>query len=449
MEKQSITKLARKNIASNLLTVFLLIFFTGQELNSQTITVTEKSGLFYFDAVLFQSDTLGKSRLDVFVMVPYASMTFIKSGDVFGSEFKIFIKISDKNDRVIESRTLERDIAEKNYYATQGGNADFDVTQTVFYLLPGTYEIEVVFFDETGHKSYSRTRSQTVIDFSRYSFSLSGLMLVSSIEEDKGKYIITPHISDNIGILSEYFFIFFESYKDLNTASGDLEEIDFVYQLINDNNEVEIESERSRKSVSDAVNEHYLRVPIPSTLPQGNYMLRLFALKPSDKGGFDEYDILATTERSIQNMKTVSGNFISDINKAIKQLRYIANQSEMDYMLSPANEQERQLRFEDFWREHDPTPNTERDEAYEQYFYRIDYANRNFRSYTEGWRTDMGMVFVIYGPPLSIDKKRMNDGRYYEKWVYGDHEIIFVDYNGFGDYRLYSPMNITDKYKYH
>jgi len=350
---------------------------------------------------------------------------------------------------MIESKTIKRNIAEKNYYATQGGNGDFDVTQTIFYLPPGNYEIEVVYFDETGHKSYRRTRQQTVLDFSRYSFSLSGLMLVSSIEEDKGKYIITPHISDNIGILSEYFFIFFESYKDMNTAGGDIEEVDFVYELVNDDNKVEIESERKRKTVSKAVNRHYLRIPIPSTLPQGSYMLRLFALKPADKEGFDEYDILATTERSIQNMKTVSGKFVSDINKAIKQLRYIANQSEMDYMLSPANEQERQLRFEDFWREHDPTPNTERNEAYEQYYYRIDYANRNFRSYTEGWRTDMGMVFVVYGPPLSIDKKRMNDGRYYEKWVYGDHEIIFVDYNGFGDYRLYSPINITDKYEYH
>lgn len=438
----------RNEIIKRTVLLFAFAFMLMQTLNAQVVNVTDKSGVFYFDAILFKSDSAGKSRLDVYALVPYASMTFIKSDDIFGTEYSILIKIRDKNDNIVASKTVERNITEKNYFATQGGNADFDVTQSIFYLPPGNYEIEVIFYDKTGNRNYRRTRQQSVLDFSRYSFSLSGIMIVSSIEENNGKYIITPFLSDNIGMLSEYFFIFFESYKNVNTPGNNIKEVDFLYELVDDNNKVVLKSKRKRKSVPNASNNHYLRINIPSDLPQGNYMLRVYALRPADKEGYEKYDILATTERSIQNMKTVSGKFVEDIEKAIKQLQYIATQSEMDYMLAPDSKAEKQLRFEEFWRNHDPTPNTERNEAYDDYYARIDFANSNFQSYTEGWRTDMGKVYVIYGPPLSTERRRLQDGRYYEKWTYGDKEIIFVDYNGFGDYRLYSPRNILDKYEY-
>ncbi len=449
MDKQSITKLVRKRLTNNIFLLFALIVISTQVVLSQAVEVTDNSGLFYFDAVLFKSDTAGKSRLDIFVLVPYASMSFIKSAQLYGAEYDIYIKIKDENDRIIENKTINRQIIEKDYFVSQGGNGDFDVTQTIFNILPGNYEIEVIYFDKHGHRSFLRTRKQTVIDFSRYSFSLSGILLVNSIEEQNGNYIITPHISDNVGNLSKYFFVFFEAYKDMNTPAENLAEVDFIYQLINDDKEIEFQSKRIRKPVPDTQNEIYLKISLPTTLAQGSYMFRLFAVKSSDEEGFEKYDIIATTERSINNMKSISGNFIKNINQSISQLRYIATQSEMDYLLAPDKEQEKILRFVEFWRKRDPTPHTERNEAYDEYFSRIEYANKNYKSYSEGWLTDMGMAYIIYGEPQTINRGRMNNGNNYEIWSYGEKEIIFIDYNGFGDFRLYSPLSINDKYEYH
>jgi GWxTD domain-containing protein len=107
------------------------------------------------------------------------------------------------------------------------------------------------------------------------------------------------------------------------------------------------------------------------------------------------------------------------------------------------------VRFEEFWRKKDPSPTTDRNEAYDEYYSRITFANQAYRTYTEGWLTDMGMVYIIYGQPLSITKSNRNlDGRIYEKWTYNGRQFIFVDYNGLGDYRLYSPMSVPDKYTY-
>ncbi len=47
------------------------------------------------------------------------------------------------------------------------------------------------------------------------------------------------------------------------------------------------------------------------------------------------------------------------------------------------------------------------------YYTRVLYANQYFTSYTEGWRTDRGMIYIIYGPPDKVYKS--SDG---ESWGY-------------------------------
>jgi hypothetical protein len=67
----------------------------------------------------------------------------------------------------------------------------------------------------------------------------------------------------------------------------------------------------------------------------------------------------------------------------------------------------------------------------------------------EGWASDMGMVYVIFGQPqYTRDVRR--DGRILWSWVYPmfAREFVFVDYTGFGnDFRLTSGMPF-EKYRY-
>ena len=48
------------------------------------------------------------------------------------------------------------------------------------------------------------------------------------------------------------------------------------------------------------------------------------------------------------------------------------------------------------------------------YYNRVQYANRFFTSFTEGWRTDRGMVYTVFGPPGTIFKTDTS-----ERWIYG------------------------------
>jgi len=54
-------------------------------------------------------------------------------------------------------------------------------------------------------------------------------------------------------------------------------------------------------------------------------------------------------------------------------------------------------------------------ELIRNYYNRIQDANRYFTSYEEGWKTDRGMIYLIFGPPNSI--YRSSEG---ETWTYGE-----------------------------
>src|SRR5690606_12532002 len=52
------------------------------------------------------------------------------------------------------------------------------------------------------------------------------------------------------------------------------------------------------------------------------------------------------------------------------------------------------------------------------YFRRVELANRYFSSYKEGWKTDRGMVFIIFGLP---DEVYLFDDR--EVWEYKNNRL--------------------------
>jgi GWxTD domain-containing protein len=57
------------------------------------------------------------------------------------------------------------------------------------------------------------------------------------------------------------------------------------------------------------------------------------------------------------------------------------------------------------------------------FYQKVEYANRSFTSHKEGWKTDRGMVYIIFGKPDAV--YRHNDQ---EEWDYenvNDNSLTF------------------------
>ena len=137
----------------------------------------------------------------------------------------------------------------------------------------------------------------------------------------------------------------------------------------------------------------------------------------------------------------ISG-FIGDISQAIQNMRYILKDDEWKKLSKSKNEDQETL-FLEYWSTKDPTPETPDNELMNEYFSRINYSNMNFKGYSKGWKTDMGMIYILFGPPDDLEIYNDPLSRVYsQRWHYYriNKFFDFVDEQGFGDYRLSTPF---------
>ena len=140
-----------------------------------------------------------------------------------------------------------------------------------------------------------------------------------------------------------------------------------------------------------------------------------------------------------------------------EDVRWIITDEELSAFKKLSNNAERDTFIEGFWQRRDPTPDTAENEYKEEHYRRIAYANEHFAAGMPGWRTDRGRIYIMYGPPTSIDSHPMG-GPYqrsaeegggqtetfpFEVWRYRylegigqEIEIEFVDDCGCGSYEM-------------
>ncbi len=100
--------------------------------------------------------------------------------------------------------------------------------------------------------------------------------------------------------------------------------------------------------------------------------------------------------------------------------------------------------IDEFWKKRDPFPETQENENKSEFERRIAYANRWFkenRPFGRGWDTPRGRILIQLGEPDNrILSEMINDPsiKGYERWIYYYYqlELIFIDSNGFGEYKL-------------
>jgi GWxTD domain-containing protein len=90
-------------------------------------------------------------------------------------------------------------------------------------------------------------------------------------------------------------------------------------------------------------------------------------------------------------------------------LVYLTSSSEFRDIRMESN---RKLAIDNFWLKLNPDVASSR-ELIRVFYNRVFYSNLYFSSYKEGWKTDRGMIYIIFGPPRMLEKTSDM-----EKWTY-------------------------------
>jgi len=90
-----------------------------------------------------------------------------------------------------------------------------------------------------------------------------------------------------------------------------------------------------------------------------------------------------------------------------EDVRWIITDEELSAFKKLTTNAERDQFIEAFWQRRDPTPDTAENEYKEEHYRRIAYANEHYAAGIPGWKTDRGRIYIMYGPPTSIESHPM------------------------------------------
>lgn len=383
---------------------------------------------FYLDPIVFSSKDSLNARLDLYIQLPLENIQFKRNNaadkyDAF-IDYSIAIKNSSGHlaynntfsETMSNSENEQKKITEKSVYAIKQ-----------IYLLPDKYKMTFSLKDKNSQKEYSKDYEFTVKDFTKKKIIFSDIMLVSNYKEDAtGQKEISPLVTKNVGNLKD-FYLFFEVYN----CCENLHETDYSYRVLDEKNKV----------VLDGNYSYYLDSGVTKKVEKLNtnlFIIGNYKLEITDKL---TNEVVASKDFSYRwDFLPVS---LKNLDLAISQLIYLATSKELNYIKDAKTQEEKERRFLKFWKDMDPSPATPKNELLIEYYNRIKIANERYSHYVDGWKTDMGMVYIIYGNPSNIDKHPFDsDSKPYEIWEYYDlkKRFVFVDNSGFGDYRLTTPI---------
>ncbi|CAN5583859.1 hypothetical protein BH11BAC1_BH11BAC1_08830 [soil metagenome] len=127
--------------------------------------------------------------------------------------------------------------------------------------------------------------------------------------------------------------------------------------------------------------------------------------------GFYHFQV-DTTDKNGYTLFVFPNSFpaVTSPERMLECVRYLTTKREFEEMKSNPD---KKAAMDKFWL--DLGGNSERTKLLiKKYYTRIREANQYFSSYVEGWRTDRGMVYTVFGKPNNVYKSSTA-----ESWIYG------------------------------
>ncbi|GJQ61687.1 MAG: hypothetical protein SCALA702_07400 [Melioribacteraceae bacterium] len=418
------------------LTVFFLftIVLHSQVEQSAGVNPYAIDPRFYLDFASYPAETMDKSRLDVFLKVPYSSIQFVRYGAKYKGAYSVTLTFYDEDKENIQFEKIWNEQIIVDDFLKTNSNSNFNISYRSNEMYPGTYFMRTIVEDRDSKRSFTTEGTLTLKEY-KGSIQVSDVVFIQSRVNSPTAEQVIPNVSNIFTTRDEGFAFFYEILSDTSTT------IAAKYKIF----DAEEEAVLSRdEKIELTKGENVINQEITfERLSLGQYQLNVEL--------YDENDELITGS-SKKFLSKIYGfpNSILDLDEAIKQMMYIASSDELDSLQAPESFDEKLNRYVSYWGAKDPSPNTEENEVMFEYYRRVAYSNTAFESYYPGWKTDMGMIYITLGAPDQVDRHPFDyNSKPYEVWDYYDlnKRFIFVDETGFGDYRLLNPV-YGDWYRY-
>tara|TARA_B100000287_G_scaffold341843_1_gene328432 strand:+ start:3886 stop:5154 length:1269 start_codon:yes stop_codon:yes gene_type:complete len=411
----------RSVIISILLTFFImgLIFaqISKKDFNRENIA---QYGLVSFSRPI-KKDSI---KVTTFVEIPFSSLQFIKRNSDFIASYSASVMIKDSKEKQLLKKVWSDSIVVNEYIQTKS-KLRTKKHYINFNVGIGKYEITSELYDNDTRKKGSKKKN---LNFTKQKKSPS-LMEPIIITNLKGEW----------GFDSNEFPILGKKITNIDggliiLASGFV--TDAPYSI-----ETKI-----------LLRDEKILLPIIEDETDNGFFVHMVKIEKEYLQSFNTKIIFELKqlkasrkiEKNITIFKPGISGYVKNIENSFRQMKYILSNSERKNAKGKKGKDLENI-FLKYWEKRDPTPGTSLNELMEEYYIRVNYVNDYFNmSWKEGWETDFGMIYILFGPPDEIQRSNINSSNTstYQIWYYNriNKQFVFKDLNGFGDYRLDRPF---------
>lgn len=375
-------------------------------------------------------DLDGNPGIDVISDVVYGSLVYNKRDNLFLAQILIDVRLVQENVPVPKSyaQTFTFAVSDKNQQITQSQES-FQIRRRI-PVEPGSYKVYVNIIDQSSKKD-SRVETEAEIPDPEVpeTFLTDVLIDVRSVVAKGWSSVPTYDLRGDIDSLK---FSFQLSKNDFSTgltlksrllkfesdttpsrpltgvtpASG-LAYWGLVYEKPDTLNE-------TTRFLGKTIGNITFEFPFLRLAP-GNYRFEVVLM--------DENGKTITKARDF-GVKTTWYPTLRTIRELAEPLVYLMTEREFKKMMRIENPDSLKRYVDSFWLKNIQNTTIARN-VISLFYTRVEEANKRFSCYKEGWKTDMGMMLILFGPPWMVEFELQQ-----YIWHYGysrqDRTLIFI-----------------------
>jgi GWxTD domain-containing protein len=333
---------------------------------------------------------------------------------------------STKDDRRVANVSLEIRILQEDGDFTKTVNREFEIesefegsfiSQEVFTsnevieVVPGTFEVNITVLDQSSGRASNRTNQATIPDPDDPQINLTTIRLLGKnleLSQNQFNPITTYTVPSKIDSLKLDFQVTNNDLDDPLTINARLIEYpaDTSYaRPMNFNNYspsslpyIGVDMRRAEE-----IDTNVRRLDQPGSvliefkyplLDRGTYR---FEVETTDQDGETIY--------RARDFSVVSENYpsIMTARELAEPLIYLMDRRDHERMMEIQNPDSLKEAVDRFWLSNVQNMNEARS-VINLYYERVEQANKQFTTFKEGWKTDMGMIYILFGPPWYVDR---------------------------------------------
>ncbi len=346
---------------------------------------TENSTNINCEALVFESNHLDHARLGIYLQVPYNEISFVNEDREYIGRYEIFASLQDSTQQQVWQQDQSVELHAKDFSQTISSRLS-SAKQFSVLLDSGQYSLQVQIIDQESKKSTAFKRSVIVNSFLHRPLVLSDILLVDRVSKEGAHTNIIPNLTGVVSRIGERAYLYFEIY-----SRAKLDSVTLSLYALNEKRDTVLRQEKTM--MLNGMFTQSIWELQDSLLPvsQTTLVINAQSFQRDSTGNPLHAKALRNILVHLKNLPPS----INDLDKAIEQLQYIAKGSEIDSIRDASTVAEKENRFLEFWQKHNPNPATQTNSLMEEYYARVAYANKHFSHLGDGWKTDMGMVFVL------------------------------------------------------